>query len=111
MVVWPKFVISLVILILLSVPIMSWLITFRTWIQTHSPSEFRGRVFGGLETFNAILMLVGMGFASGVGDIIGISTTLYISVGIYIISGILAIALLHKIETSAKIANEAIFLE
>jgi hypothetical protein len=93
--------VSLVILVLLSVPIMSWLITFRTWIQNHSPEDYRGRVFGGLETFNAILMLIGMGFASGVGDIIGISTTLYISAGIYIISGILAIIILQKVEPSA----------
>ena len=82
MVFWPKYVISLVILVLLSVPIMSWLLSCRTWIQSHSPEDYRGRVFGGLETFNALLMLIGMGFASGVGDTIGISTTLYISAGI-----------------------------
>jgi predicted MFS family arabinose efflux permease len=106
MVFWPNFIISLIVLILLSVPIMSWLLSCRTWIQSHSPDEYRGRVFGGLETFNALLMLVGMGFASGVGDTIGISTTLYISAGIYIISGILAIILLQRIKQPAQIPKE-----
>lgn len=96
MVFWPKFVISLVVLILLSVPLMSWLLSSRTWIQSNAPSEYRGRVFGSLETFNAILMLIGMGFASGIGDRIGISTTLYISAGIYVISGLVAVMLLTR---------------
>ena len=96
MVFWPDFVLSLVILVLLSVPIMAWLLSSQTWIQSHSPDEYRGRVFGGLEMFNALLMLIGMGFASGVGDTIGISTALYISAGFYVLSGVLAIILLGK---------------
>ena len=100
MIFWPRFVISLVVLVLLSVPLMSWLLSSRTWIQSHTPEEYRGRVFGGLETFNALLMLIGMGFASGIGDTIGISTTLYISAGIYVISGLLAMALLQRIDVT-----------
>lgn len=95
MVLWPVFALSLLILVLLSVPIMAWLLSCRTWIQSNAPDAYRGRVFGVLETFNAILMLVGMGFASGFGDTIGISTTIYISAGIYIISGIVAAVLLQ----------------
>ena len=108
MVFWPKYIISLIVLILLSVPLMSWLLSCRTWIQSHSPEDYRGRVFGGLETFNALLMLIGMGFASGVGDRIGISTTLYISTGTYIFAGILAVILLNRIGDSSSINNEAI---
>jgi predicted MFS family arabinose efflux permease len=102
MVFWPLYGISLLILILLSVPLMSWLLSGRTWIQSHSPDDFRGRVFGVLETFNALLMLIGMGFASGMGDTIGISTTLYISAAIYVLSGILAAILLQKVGKASE---------
>ena len=94
MVFWPVFAISLIIMILLSVPLMAWLISSQTWVQTHAPGEFRGRVFGVYGTLSALLMLVGMAFASGMGDTLGISTTLYFGGGIYILSGLLALALL-----------------
>ena len=74
---------------------MAWLISSRTWIQNHAPAEYRGRVFGGLETFSALLMLIGMAFASGVGDTLGISNTLYFGGAIYIVSGLLALFLLR----------------
>jgi len=46
MVIWPIYTISLLIMILISVPLMAWLISSQTWIQTYSPEEYRGRVFG-----------------------------------------------------------------
>ena len=94
MVIWPFFAISLLIMILLSVPLMAWLISSQTWVQTHAPGEYRGRVFGFYGTLSALLMLIGMAFASGMGDTLGISTTLYFGGGIYILSGVLALALL-----------------
>ena len=97
MVFWPVFTISLLILILLSLPLMSWLNSSQTWIQTHVSDDYRGRVFGAYETFCALLMLIGMGFASAVGDSLGISKTLYISAGIYILAGMLAVVLLRNI--------------
>jgi predicted MFS family arabinose efflux permease len=108
MVFWPKYLITLLILILLSVPLMSWLISSRTWIQSHAPDGFRGRVFGFLETFSALLMFIGMGFASGLGETLGISTTLYISGGIYLFSGILAAILLEKIGEASDISQGTI---
>jgi predicted MFS family arabinose efflux permease len=97
MVFWPIYTVTLLILVLLSVPLMSWLLSVRTWIQSHAPDDYRGRIFGVLETFNATLMLVGMGFASGLGEIIGISTTLYFSSAIYVLSGVLAAVLLQMV--------------
>jgi len=94
MVVWPFFAISLLIMILLSVPLMAWLISSQTWVQTHAPGEYRGRVFGVYGTLSALLMLIGMAFASGLGDTLGISPTLYFGGGIYILSGLLAFILL-----------------
>ena len=106
MVFWPIYAVSLLIMILLSVPIMTWLISSQTWIQTHAPDAFRGRVFGVLETFSALLMLLGMAFASGLGETLGISNTLYVGGAIYILSGILAAVLLLGINQPAEISLE-----
>lgn len=102
MVFWPIFTITLLIMILLSVPLMAWLISSQTWIQTHAPGEYRGRVFGVYGTVSALLMLVGMAFASGLGDSLGISNTLYIGGAVYIFSGLLAAVLLRNLQTSSE---------
>jgi len=95
MVIWPIYTISLLIMILISVPLMAWLISSQTWIQTYSPEEYRGRVFGAYGTFSALLSLVGMAFASSLGDTLGISATLSFGGAIYILSGLLAVVLLY----------------
>jgi len=97
MVLFPIYIVSLVIMILLSVPLMAWLISSQTWIQTHAPGDFLGRVFGVYGTLSALLMLIGIGFASGLGETLGISTTLYVGGAIYLLSGVLALALLRGI--------------
>ena len=106
MVLWPIYAITLLILILLSVPLMAWLISSQTWIQTHAPGEYRGRVFGAYGTFSALLMLVGMAFASGFGDTLGISNTLFFGGAFYILSGLLAVVLLRGISRPVEQAPE-----
>lgn len=106
MVLWPVYAISLLIMILISVPLMAWLITGQTWMQTHAPGEYRGRVFGAYGTYSALLMLVGMAFASGLGDTLGISNIGYFGGGIYILSGLLALALLPGVNSSVEEAVE-----
>lgn len=113
MILFPYYLATIGIMLLLSVPMMAWLISSQTWIQTHSPGEYRGRVFGVYGTVSALLMLVGMAFASGLGDILGITTTLYFGGGIYIASGLLAAALLGGItqipeNDSASVVREKI---
>jgi predicted MFS family arabinose efflux permease len=102
MVLLPVYVISLVIMMAISLPLMAWLISSQTWIQTHSPDKYRGRVFGVYGTLSALLMLVGMGFASGMGEGLGISNTLYVGGGVYVLSGILALFLLRTSGSSDR---------
>jgi hypothetical protein len=97
MVLWPLYLATLGLMITISVPLMAWLISSQTWLQTYSPREFLGRVFGAYGTLSALLMLIGMTFASGLGDTLGISNTLYFGGGIYILSGVLASVLLRSI--------------
>lgn len=106
MVVWPVYIISLIIIILLSVPLMAWLISSQTWIQTRAPGDYLGRIFGVYGTLSALLMLIGMMFASGLGEILGISTTLYFGGGIFILAGLLAMVSLPGVNPPVeKIAD------
>jgi len=102
MVFWPVFTISLLIMILLSVPLMAWLISGQTWVQRYAPREYLGRVFGVYGTLSALLMLIGMAFASGLGDTLGIANTLYVGGGIYILSGLLAAVLLPAVASTTE---------
>ncbi len=111
MILFPYYLATIGIMLLLSVPMMAWLISSQTWIQTHSPGEYRGRVFGVYGTVSALLMLVGMAFASGLGDILGITTTLYFGGGIYIASGLLAAALLRGITQIPESEPASVVLE
>lgn len=108
MVIWPIYAVSLALLIIISVPLMAWLISSQTWLQIHSARDFLGRVFGAYGTLTALLMLIGMSFASGLGDTLGISFTLYFGGGIYLLSGILAVLLLRSIRPPAELAAEKV---
>jgi predicted MFS family arabinose efflux permease len=102
MVLWPVYAISLIIIILLSVPLMAWLISSQAWIQTRAPGEYLGRIFGVYGTLSALLMLIGMVFASSLGDTLGISTTLYFGGGFFILSGLLALVSLPGVRTPVE---------
>ena len=60
------------------------------------------RVFGVYGTLSALLMLIGMAFASGLGDTLGISNTIYVGGGIYILSGLLAAVLLPGVASTVE---------
>jgi predicted MFS family arabinose efflux permease len=107
MVAWPVYTITLLIMILLSVPLMAWLISAQTWMQVNAPREFLGRVFGVYGTLSSLLRLIGIAFASGLGDTLGISETLYIGGGIFILSGIMAFGLLPRIALPSEDTEQA----
>jgi hypothetical protein len=86
---------------------MAWLISAQTWMQVNAPREFLGRVFGVYGTLSSLLRLIGIAFASGLGDTLGISETLYIGGGIFILSGIMAFGLLPRIALPSEDTEQA----
>lgn len=107
MVLVPVYEITLAITLLISAPLMAWLISSQTWLQSHSPDEFRGRVFGAYNTLSGLLMVIGIGFASGLGETLGISNTLGVGGVIYIFSGVLAYTLLRSIGSPEESTSAA----
>ncbi len=59
--------------------------------------EYRGRIFGALNTVQAITMLFGMILASGLGDRIGIIPMLEVDAAFNILAGILAFIMIRNV--------------
>jgi MFS family permease len=65
-------------------------------LQSNVADEYRGRIFGALNTVQAIAMLFGMILASGLGDCIGIIPMLELDAGFNILAGILALFMIRN---------------
>ncbi|MBN1400386.1 MAG: MFS transporter [Anaerolineae bacterium] len=104
---WPLLWAVLVGLIVIGPFLMAWLIASQTWLQSHAPDAYRGRVFGAYGAVTAVMALVGMGAASAMGDGVGIVPTLDVSGLLYIVAGIMALALLSEAALAAATAKRA----
>jgi hypothetical protein len=76
-----------------------------TLIQSNVSDEYRGRIFGTLNTVQAIAMLFGMMLASGLGDRIGITQMVELDACFNILAGILAFFMIRKGNTSVPEAE------
>lgn len=84
------FTIALVLFILVGLPGAAYSASLSTLLQNQVKDEYRGRVFGALSTTMALLILVGMGFASIAGDVVGIVPVINVQGFGYVLAGILA---------------------
>jgi MFS family permease len=92
----PVFPVVLACFALLGVPVMAWLINSQTWLQSHAPDGYRGRVFGAFYTTNALMMLVGVGLGSSGGENLGVVPTLDIAGALFLLSGLLALVFMRE---------------
>jgi MFS family permease len=98
---WPLLWAIMVGLIVIGPFLMAWLIGSQTWLQSHAPDAYRGRVFGAYGAVTAGMELLGMGAASAMGDGVGIVPTLDVSGLLYIVAGMLALVLLSEAALAA----------
>jgi MFS family permease len=68
----------------------------QTLLQRSVVDQFRGRVFGALGAFQALMMLVGAGLSSALGDRLGVVALFNLMSGLYVLSGVLALVLLAR---------------
>ncbi|MFN8489826.1 MAG: MFS transporter [Caldilineaceae bacterium] len=67
-----------------------------TLLQKSVTDTYRGRIFGAYQTTNALLLLIGQGVASSLGDRIGIVPMLNLSGSLYFLGGAVALVLLAR---------------
>jgi MFS family permease len=96
---FPGIAIALVLFVVVGLPSAAFGASYATLLQSSVVDEYRGRIFGALNTTFALLMLGGMGFASVAGDLLGILPVINIQGYVYVMAGLLALALLRRART------------
>lgn len=76
--------------VLLYVPVVAFLISHQTLLQSSVPDDLRGRVFGFLATINALLVLSGLGIASLLASWVGAATLLGAAGCLWVFASLLA---------------------
>lgn len=75
---------------------VGFFVPLETMLQNSVDDSYRGRIFGAYSTTNALLLLIGQGLASALGDRLGIVPVLNLSGGLYFLSGAAALILLSQ---------------
>lgn len=83
--------IVLACMLLVGVPVIAWLSTQHMLVQIGAPDELRGRVFGAYGTTNGVMLLIGTGSASALGDVVGIVALMNLAAGLYALAGGIAL--------------------
>jgi MFS family permease len=91
----PGITVALVLFVLVGIPAAGFGASFSTLLQSNVEDAYRGRVFGAFDTTFALMMLVGMGFASITGDIFGIVPVINVQGFGYVAAGLLALVMLR----------------
>ncbi len=100
----PVLPLDLVLTALIGLTVVGFFVTVQTLLQKGVADEYRGRVFGAFGTTNALLMLIGMGIASSLGDTLGVVILLDIAGGLFLLAVVLAMLTLQKAAISNNFA-------
>lgn len=85
----------IVVLSLLSgMTVVGWLVTSQTLLQKWVADRYLGRVFGALETTQALTMLLGMGLAVVLEGLLGVVVVLSIVGAVWSVAGLIAWSML-----------------
>lgn len=84
---------ALVLITVVGIPAVGVGTSFATLLQTSVAERYRGRIFGTYSTVFSIMMLLGMGAASVLGDVLGVVTVISVQGIVYIVAGLVGLTL------------------
>jgi MFS family permease len=87
---------GILLFILVGFPAVGAMTGYSTLLHTQTADEYRGRVFGAVDTCWAVFMLCGMSFAGVLGERVGIGI-INIQALAYILTGVIAFAMLRGV--------------
>ena len=105
---WLPLVLGLIALV--GIPVVAFVVTESTLLQTGVADQYRGRVFGAYGTTQALTLLAGMGLASALGDRVGVVPLLDLVGGLYLLCGLIILATVGRRPApvaSAELSGEA----
>jgi len=88
---------ALALFVVAGLPVGAFFVSLQTALQKNVADEYLGRVFGAFGTTVALMTLIGMAFASAMGDRLGIVPTLDIVGVLNIAAGLVAFSLLRGV--------------
>lgn len=92
---FPALGLVLALLALAGLPVIGFYVNLYTLLQMNVADKYRGRIFGAYTTVQALMMLLGMALASGLGDRIGIIPMMNVDAVCNILAGIIAFVLMR----------------
>jgi MFS family permease len=93
---FPLFKVVVPVITIAGIGVIGFFVSMITLLQCNVSDQYRGRIFGALNTVQAAAMLFGMILASGLGDRIGIIPTIELDACFNILAGILAFFMIRK---------------
>jgi MFS family permease len=91
---------------LMFVPVVASGVGLQTMFQRGVNDNFRGRVFGALNTTIALVGLASLWLSGVLAELLGIVTMLSVAGGVTIVAGVLAFVLLPRNEATENTADE-----
>jgi predicted MFS family arabinose efflux permease len=99
---FPLFKVVVPVIAIAGIAVIGFFVSMITLLQSNVSDQYRGRIFGALNTVQATAMLFGMILASGLGDRIGIIPTIELDACFNILAGILAFFMIRERNISAS---------
>ncbi len=93
---FPVFKVVVPVITIAGIGVIGFFVSMITLLQSNVTDQYRGRIFGALNTVQATAMLFGMILASGLGDRIGIIPTIEFDACFNILAGVLAFFMIRK---------------
>jgi predicted MFS family arabinose efflux permease len=89
----PVLTVVLVLLAVIGLPVVAFMVSEATMLQSGVADQYRGRVLGSYGMALALAMLLGMGVGSALGDWLDIVLLLDLVSGLYILASIIVLTL------------------
>jgi MFS family permease len=96
----PVLPIVLGLLAVIGLPVVAFMVSEATMLQSGVADQYRGRVMGTYGMAQALMLLCGMGLASALGDALGVVPLLDLVSGLYVLAGLLVLALVGGYQPS-----------
>lgn len=106
MVNFPSLHVALVLISVIGVPSSFFAIGTQTLFQVHTADEHRGRMFGVYGSISVLMLMLGMGGASVLGDRWPLQTVLTMAGGTFLLAGALGLVLGARIVVPEPVAAE-----
>jgi MFS family permease len=91
---FPNLALTLTLLAIAGLPVIGFYVNLYTLLQINVADKYRGRIFGAYMTVQALMMLVGMGLASGLADRVGVVPMADVDAAFNILAGIIALVMM-----------------